>query len=197
MAYIVGLPPHLSNLHDVFHVSQLQKYVSDPSHVIPRDDVQVRDNLTVETLPVRIEGREVKKLRDKEIPLVKVVWGGATRIKTKRKNYKMKNQKLSILQKEMSGNPKHTHTRIVFHNIIHYTTTKIHQTKSLPKSPKISTHNNLHFLTHTRLSHFYSICLSTSLFPLTNRFIVSLTSTSTSTSLFPPSYNKPMSYSYF
>jgi len=46
--------------------------------VIPRDDVQVRDNLTVETLPVRIEGREVKKLRGKEIPFVKVVWGGAT-----------------------------------------------------------------------------------------------------------------------
>jgi len=77
-SYRVGLPPHLSNLHDVFQVSQLRKYVSDPSHVIPRDDVQVRDNLTVETLPVTIEGREVKKLRGKEIPLVKVVWGGAT-----------------------------------------------------------------------------------------------------------------------
>jgi len=76
--YKVSLPPHLSNLHDVFHVSQLRKYVSDPSHVIPRDDVQVRDNLTVETILVRIEGREVKKLRGKEIPLVKVVWGGAT-----------------------------------------------------------------------------------------------------------------------
>jgi len=76
VAYRVGLPPHLSNLHDVFHVSQLRKYVPDPSHVIPRDDVQVRDNLTIETSPVRIEGREVKKLRGKEIPLVKVVWGG-------------------------------------------------------------------------------------------------------------------------
>ena len=41
MAYRVGLPPHLSNLHDVFHMSQLRKYVADPSHVIPRDDVQV------------------------------------------------------------------------------------------------------------------------------------------------------------
>ena len=70
----MGLPPHLSNLHDVFHVSQLQKYVADPSHVIPRDDVQVRDNLTAETLPVSIEGLEVKKLRGKGIPLVKVVW---------------------------------------------------------------------------------------------------------------------------
>ena len=63
VAYRVGLPPHLSNLHDVFHVSQFQKYVPDPSHVIQRDDVKVRDNLTVETLPVRIEGREVKRLR--------------------------------------------------------------------------------------------------------------------------------------
>ena len=77
VAYRVSLPPHLSNLHDVFHVSQLRKYVSVPSHVIPRDDVQVRDNLTIETLPVRIEGREVKRLRGKEIPLVKVVWEGA------------------------------------------------------------------------------------------------------------------------
>jgi len=77
VAYRVSLPPHLSNLHNVFHVSHLRKYISDPSHVIPRDDVQVRVNLTIENLPVRIEGREVKKLRGKEIPLVKVVWGGA------------------------------------------------------------------------------------------------------------------------
>ncbi|MCI94612.1 putative retrotransposon gag protein, partial [Trifolium medium] len=55
-----ALPPSLSNLHDVFHVSQLRKYVTDPSHVIELDDVQVRDNLTVETIPLRIEGREVE-----------------------------------------------------------------------------------------------------------------------------------------
>lgn len=51
-AYRVALPPHLANLHDVFHVSQLRKYIPDPSHVIPLDDVQVRENLTVETLPL-------------------------------------------------------------------------------------------------------------------------------------------------
>lgn len=73
----MGLPRHLSNLHDVFHVSQLRKYVSDPPHVIPRDDVQVRDNIQIEILPVRIEGHEVKKLKGKEIPLVNVVCGGA------------------------------------------------------------------------------------------------------------------------
>ncbi|CAJ2652659.1 unnamed protein product [Trifolium pratense] len=78
VAYRVGLPPHLSNLHYVFHVSQLRRYVADPSHVVPRDDVEVRDNLTIETMPIRIEAREVKKLRGKEIPLVKVVWSGTT-----------------------------------------------------------------------------------------------------------------------
>lgn len=45
--------------------------------MIQIDDVQVRDNLTVETKPVRIVDRELKTLRGKEIELVKVVWLGA------------------------------------------------------------------------------------------------------------------------
>ncbi|XP_058775416.1 uncharacterized protein LOC131649681 [Vicia villosa] len=76
VAYRVALPPNLSNLHDVFHVSQLRKYILDPSHVILMDDVQVRDNLIAETVPVRIEDCQVKKMRGKEISLVKLVWGG-------------------------------------------------------------------------------------------------------------------------
>lgn len=77
MAYRIALPPSLSNLHDVFHVSQLRKYIADPSHVIQADDLEVRDNLTVEVLPVRIEDRKVKQLRGREIALVKVAWGGS------------------------------------------------------------------------------------------------------------------------
>ncbi|CAJ2661820.1 unnamed protein product [Trifolium pratense] len=76
VAYRIALPPSLANLHDVFHVSQLRKYVRDPSHVIESNDVQVRDDLTVEVVPLRIEGREVKRLRNKDIASVKVVWGG-------------------------------------------------------------------------------------------------------------------------
>ena len=76
VAYRIALPPSLANLHDVFHVSQLRRYISDPSHVVQVDDVQVRDNLTVETSPMRIEDRELKQLRGKEIALVKVAWGG-------------------------------------------------------------------------------------------------------------------------
>jgi len=50
----------------------------DASHVIQVDDLEVRDNLTVETWPVRIDDREVKRLRGKEIVLVKVIWVGPT-----------------------------------------------------------------------------------------------------------------------
>ncbi|MCI74044.1 hypothetical protein A2U01_0095308, partial [Trifolium medium] len=45
---------------------------------IESDAIQVKENLTVETLPLRIEGRETKRLRNKEISSVKVVWGGPT-----------------------------------------------------------------------------------------------------------------------
>ncbi|KAI5408474.1 hypothetical protein KIW84_054352 [Lathyrus oleraceus] len=76
VAYRIALPPSLANLHEVFHVSQLRGYIPDPSHVVQIDDVQVRDNLTVETSPMRIEDRELKQLRGKEIALVKVAWGG-------------------------------------------------------------------------------------------------------------------------
>ena len=46
--------------------------------MFPVDNLQVRDNLTVETVPLRIEEQEVKRLRGKEIVLVKVIWDGPT-----------------------------------------------------------------------------------------------------------------------
>ena len=49
------------------------KNIHDLSHVIQMDDVQVRENLAVETLPLKIEDREMEHLRGKEISLVKVV----------------------------------------------------------------------------------------------------------------------------
>ena len=70
----MDLPPNLSNLHPVFHVSQLRKYISDPSHVLEVDPVQVREDLSMEVMPVKIVDRRVKQLRGKSIPLVKIVW---------------------------------------------------------------------------------------------------------------------------
>lgn len=74
MAYRESLLPYLSNLHEVFHVSQLRKYILDLSHVIYLNDVQARENLTVKTLLLRIQDCEMKSLRGKDIAYVKVVW---------------------------------------------------------------------------------------------------------------------------
>lgn len=49
------------------------KYTHGLPYVIQVDDMQVRDNLTVETSPLRVEDHEVKHLRRNKITLVKVV----------------------------------------------------------------------------------------------------------------------------
>jgi len=46
--------------------------------VIELDDVQVKENLTYETFPLRIEDMRTKHLRGKKILLVKVIWGDAS-----------------------------------------------------------------------------------------------------------------------
>jgi len=58
--YDIDLPPHLANLHNVFHVSQLRKYIGSPDHVLEADEVQVRGDLTMLVRPVRILDVQVK-----------------------------------------------------------------------------------------------------------------------------------------
>ena len=58
----IALPPHLANIYNVFHVSQLRKYIEDPSHVLESNDIQIREALTVNTGPVQILDSQVKKL---------------------------------------------------------------------------------------------------------------------------------------
>jgi len=77
VAYEITLPPHLANMHNVFHVSQLRKYIVDPSHVLEADDIQVQEDLTMEARLVRILDSQVKQLRGKEIRTVKVLWDEA------------------------------------------------------------------------------------------------------------------------
>nr|CAD1834512.1 unnamed protein product [Ananas comosus var. bracteatus] len=74
VAYRLALPPNLSGVHNVFHVSVLRKYVFDPTHVLDATPVELRDDLSFEEQPVRILAREVRKLRNRDIPYVKVLW---------------------------------------------------------------------------------------------------------------------------
>ncbi|XP_027188653.1 uncharacterized protein [Cicer arietinum] len=71
VAYQIALPPILYEIHNVFHVSQLRKYLTDPSHVIEPDTIQLKDNLSFEVLPVRIDDMKIKRLRNKDVSLVK------------------------------------------------------------------------------------------------------------------------------
>ena len=74
VAYRLALPPELEKTHNVFHVSMLRRYRSDPSHVVSLEVIEFRPDLTYEEEPVEILAQEVKELRKKRIPLVKVLW---------------------------------------------------------------------------------------------------------------------------
>ncbi|XP_069149347.1 uncharacterized protein [Solanum lycopersicum] len=74
VAYKLALPPSLSGVHPVFHVSMLWKYIPDESHVLSLDSVELGPDLTFEEEPIAIFERQVRKLRTKEIASVKVQW---------------------------------------------------------------------------------------------------------------------------
>ncbi|KAJ8763080.1 hypothetical protein K2173_023285 [Erythroxylum novogranatense] len=74
LAYRLALPPELSQIHDVFHMSMLRRYRSDPSHIIQTSEVQLRDDLSYEEQPVEILDTKDKVLRNKTVQLVKVLW---------------------------------------------------------------------------------------------------------------------------
>ena len=69
-----ALTSDLEKIHNVFHVSMLRRYRSDPSHIVSSETIELRPNLSYEEDPVEILAREVKELRNKKIPLVKVLW---------------------------------------------------------------------------------------------------------------------------
>ena len=74
VAYRLALPPELAKLHDVFYVSMLRKYRFDESHILPVQEIQVQEDLSYDEEPKAILDREVKQLRNKQVPLVKVLW---------------------------------------------------------------------------------------------------------------------------
>ena len=74
VSYRLALPPHLSQVHPVFHISLLRKYVPDVMHVLPVQEITVDDELSYEESPIAIIDRQTRKLRNKEIVMVKVQW---------------------------------------------------------------------------------------------------------------------------
>ncbi|GKA16472.1 hypothetical protein Tco_0696219 [Tanacetum coccineum] len=68
------LPEKLSRVHSTFHVSKLKKCMADKQLAIPLGEIQVDDKLNFIEEPIEIMDREVKRLKQSRIPIVKVRW---------------------------------------------------------------------------------------------------------------------------
>ena len=73
-AYRLALSPSLSDVHKVFHVSMLQKYTPNPTHVVDWGELVVDVDGTFKEGPMRIIDSRDQVLRDKTMRLIKVLW---------------------------------------------------------------------------------------------------------------------------
>ena len=74
VSYRLALPPSLSGVHEVFHVSMLRKYTPDPTHVVDWREIIVDIDGTFEEGPVRILDSRNQVFPRKTVRLVKVLW---------------------------------------------------------------------------------------------------------------------------
>ena len=54
VTYRLALPSELENIYNVFHMSMLRRYWSDPSHVIPPTEVEIHLDMTYSEEPIKI-----------------------------------------------------------------------------------------------------------------------------------------------
>ena len=73
LSFILALPPEIYQIHDVFHISMLRIYHSDLTHVLKDHEVEFFENLSYIEKPIKIIGYKIKQLRNRNIPLVKVL----------------------------------------------------------------------------------------------------------------------------
>ena len=74
VAYRLSLPPNMTGVHEVFHVSMLRKYTPDPAHVVDWGQIEVDTDGTFEEGPVCILDSRDQVLRRKTVRLVRVLW---------------------------------------------------------------------------------------------------------------------------
>jgi hypothetical protein len=78
IAYQLELPPQLSDVHDVFHVSQLKKCLRVPEEQIPMEDLDAKEDLSYQEYPLRILETSKRVTRNKKIKMCKVQWSHHT-----------------------------------------------------------------------------------------------------------------------
>ncbi|GKC33456.1 putative reverse transcriptase domain-containing protein, partial [Tanacetum coccineum] len=74
VAYKLELPQELSRVHNTFHVSNLKKCYANEPLSVPLDGLHIDEKLHFVEEPVDIMDREVKRLKQSRIPIIKVRW---------------------------------------------------------------------------------------------------------------------------
>ena len=74
VAYRLALPPSMSGVHKVFHVSMLRRYTPDPAHVKDWGEIEVDTDGTFEEGPVCIMDSRDQVVQHKTVRLVSVLW---------------------------------------------------------------------------------------------------------------------------
>ena len=74
VAYWLALPPSMSGVDEVFHVSMLRRYTQNPTHVVDWGEIEVDTDGTFEEGPVCIMDSRDQVLRRKTMRLVRVLW---------------------------------------------------------------------------------------------------------------------------
>ena len=74
VSYQLALRAELASVHLVFHVSMLKKCLGDASSILPVEGLGVDEDLPQEEVPIEILDRQVKRLWNKEVATIKVLW---------------------------------------------------------------------------------------------------------------------------
>ncbi|WVZ97229.1 hypothetical protein U9M48_042779 [Paspalum notatum var. saurae] len=78
VVYHLELPPSLSGVHDVFHVSQLKKCLRVPEEQAPLEGLEVQEDLTYTEHPVKIIDTSERSTKNKRVKMCRMQWSHHT-----------------------------------------------------------------------------------------------------------------------